>query len=76
MIKEKRCKNKECNKVLPERYKHKYCESCMNKQAHKVKNILGTTFAIGLCVITAGRLGKWRKKIIKNNRKKRRIIYE
>lgn len=55
---EKRCKNKECNKVLPDGYRHKYCESCMNKKAHNAKNILGTTLAIGLFIITAGHFGR------------------
>lgn len=53
----KRCKNKKCNKVLPDEYKHKYCESCMNKQAHTAKNILGTTLGLVLCVITLGHFG-------------------
>lgn len=57
MIIKRRCKNKECNKVLPDGYKHKYCESCMNKQAHSAKKILGATLGIALFVITAGRFG-------------------
>lgn len=32
------CKNKKCNKVLPEECKYKYCEACRNKQAEKAKN--------------------------------------
>lgn len=31
------CKNKKCNKPLPEGYKHKYCEACRNKHAHAAK---------------------------------------
>lgn len=31
---------KENNKILPEGYKGKYCETCMNKKAHGIKNIL------------------------------------
>lgn len=31
------CKNKKCRKVLPEDYKYKYCEACMNKLAYKVR---------------------------------------
>ena len=50
----KRCKNKECNKILPEGYKYKYCESCMNKKAHNARNILGATLGIALAIITAG----------------------
>jgi len=56
----KRCKNKECNKVLPIGYKNQYCESCMNKQAHGVKKFLGGASAVlgvALLVITGGRFG-------------------
>ena len=28
----KYCKNKDCNKPLPDGYKHKYCEACRNKR--------------------------------------------
>lgn len=31
------CKNKNCQKILPEGYKHKYCEACRNQHAHVVK---------------------------------------
>lgn len=32
------CKNKKCRKVLPDGYKHKYCEACRKQNAQKVKN--------------------------------------
>ena len=58
----KRCKNKKCNKVLPDGYKHKYCEACRNEQVHNIKKIgkatLGTVGTAILCVITAGRFKK------------------
>lgn len=34
------CANKNCQKVLPSGYKHRYCEACRNKQAEKVKGAL------------------------------------
>lgn len=34
------CANKNCQKVLPSGYKHRYCEACQNKQAEKVKSAL------------------------------------
>ena len=44
------CKNKKCQKVLPEGYKHRYCEACRNKQAQTVKNVLK---GIGTGAVTA-----------------------
>lgn len=32
------CKNKKCQRPLPEGYKHKYCENCRNEQVKQVKN--------------------------------------
>lgn len=54
---QRRCKNKECNRVLPDDYKYKYCESCMNKNAHKAKNILATTLGVALFIVTLGHFG-------------------
>ena len=34
------CANKNCQKVLPSGYKHRYCEACQNKQAEKVKGVI------------------------------------
>lgn len=58
---ERRCKNKECNKVLPLGYKKKYCESCMNKQAHGIKKILEIASGV-LCAILIIIGGKFEKK--------------
>lgn len=58
----KLCKNKECNKPLPEGYKHSYCESCRNKQAQKIKNVVkktgGTALSLALLVVSAGKIKK------------------
>ncbi|MGN8658471.1 hypothetical protein [Catenibacterium mitsuokai] len=50
------CKIKECQKVLPAGYKHKYCEVCRNKHAETVKNVLkaigaGTATVVSAAVI-------------------------
>lgn len=34
------CKNKKCQKVLPEGYRHRYCEACRNRHAQTAKNVL------------------------------------
>lgn len=39
MKQQKVCKNKNCQKPLPENYKYKYCEACRNKKAGKIKKI-------------------------------------
>lgn len=57
------CKNKKCQKPLPEGYKHKYCEACRNQQAQKAKNTLkgigaglGTAACVAITVVTAGKV--------------------
>ena len=57
------CKNKKCQKPLPKGYKHKYCESCRNKQVQMVKGGLksagaavGTVACITVTVLTAGKI--------------------
>ena len=62
-MKNKKCKNKKCPKILPEGDKHKYCESCRNQQAQKVKNglksvsgIAGTAACFAITIVTAGKI--------------------
>ena len=57
------CKNKKCQKVLPEDYKHRYCEACRNKHAQTAKNILkgigagATTVAsVAVVIVTRGKI--------------------
>lgn len=56
-----KCKNKKCQRPLPEGYKHKYCENCRNEQAEKVKDGLkaGAVMALGtvIFVVTKGKFG-------------------
>ena len=47
------CKNKKCQKVLPDGYKYDYCEACRNQHAQKAKNVLK---GIGTGVATAASL--------------------
>lgn len=53
------CKNKECQKVLPVGYKHKYCEACRNKHAETAKNVLkgaATVASVAVVVVTGGKI--------------------
>lgn len=34
------CKDKQCQKVLPVGYKHRYCEACRNKHAQLAKSVI------------------------------------
>ena len=58
---EKTCKK--CKRILPEGYKHKYCENCRTEKAQKAKNvgkgILGAAAAVGsiaLAIVTKGKI--------------------
>lgn len=60
---ENKCKNKKCQRILPEGYKHKYCENCRNEKAHTAKNVakgvggaLLTVGGIVLTVVTKGNI--------------------
>ena len=63
-MEKKICKNKKCQRFLPEGYKHKYCENCIAKQAGGVKKtlkgavgVVGTIGSIVLFVATKGKHG-------------------
>lgn len=51
-MEQRRCKNKKCQRILPEGYKHKYCENCRNEYAKQFKN--GCKSALGLAVMVGG----------------------
>ena len=59
---EKKCKNKKCQRILPDGYKHKYCEKCRTEQAQKAKNFgkgaLGVAVLIGGTIVTVATRGK------------------
>ena len=57
------CKNKKCQKVLPDDYKYKYCEACRNQQAQTTKTVLtrigtgvGIAASIAVAVITGEKI--------------------
>jgi hypothetical protein len=56
---EKKCKNKKCQRPLPEGYKHKYCENCRNVQVKRIKDagkaVAGVAF-IALTIVTKGKI--------------------
>ena len=62
---EKKCKNKKCQRILPEGYKHKYCDISRIVQKKKIKTTLkgfgGTVLGIGLFVVSAGKFGGGKK---------------
>lgn len=57
---------KKCKKPLPEGYKRKKCESCINSQVQGVKNGLkaavGATGAVGSVVVVVATKGKFNPK--------------
>ncbi len=56
-VKVKICKNKKCQKVLPDGYKHKYCEACRNKHAGTAREVLkgiGAVVAGGVILVLKG----------------------
>ncbi len=62
-VKVNRCKGKNCGKILPQGYEHRYCEACRTSHAERVKNGLkaagGVTMsALGVAVMiaSAGRI--------------------
>lgn len=59
---ENKCKNKNCQRILPKGYKYKYCENCRNEKANNAKKVAKGVGAVGgfvggivLAVITKGK---------------------
>ena len=57
-MEQKICKNKKCQRILPEGYKHKYCENCMGKRAREAKNVMKGVTALGSVVLLIVARGK------------------
>lgn len=59
---EKKCKNKKCQRPLPEGYKHKYCENCRNEHVKRIKDTgkaaLGVVVLVGSTALTIATKGK------------------
>lgn len=47
-----KCKNKKCQRPLPEGYKHRYCENCRNEHTKLIKDT-GKAVA-GVAVVVVG----------------------
>lgn len=57
------CKNKNCQKILPIGYKHRYCEACRNQHVQKMKkglkvirNGAATVLSVAVVVVTSGKI--------------------
>jgi hypothetical protein len=46
MMEVKRCRNPKCQKVLPEGYRHKYCEHCRTEHASQLKLLCAPVLSI------------------------------
>lgn len=61
-MEQRKCKNKKCQRPLPDGYKHKYCENCRNEQAKHFKDAckvaLGVAVMIGGTAVTIATKGK------------------
>ena len=56
---EKKCKNKKCQRPLPEGYKHRYCENCRNERTKRIKDagkMAGGLAVVALTIITNGKI--------------------
>ncbi len=59
-MEQKKCKK--CQRTLPESYKHKYCQNCLNEKAKHFKDaskgILGALVMVGGTVVAIATKGK------------------
>ena len=57
----RKCKNKKCQRLLPEGYKYRYCENCRNEHAEKVRDGIkvgvGFVASAALFVVSKGKFG-------------------
>lgn len=59
MMELRKCKNKKCQRPLPEEYKHKYCENCRNEQVKRIKDAgkaVAGVAVFALTIVTKGRI--------------------
>lgn len=54
---EKKCKNKKCQRSLPNGYKHKHCENCRNRQVKGIKDIAKKTLGVMVSIGGAVAIG-------------------
>lgn len=50
---ERKCKNKKCQKYLPEGYKYKCCESCRNERIKNLKEKGKIVLGVAITSVTA-----------------------
>lgn len=55
-MEQKKCKNKKCKRILPEGYKHQYCEHCRNEYARAAKGVCKVALGAVALVITKGKI--------------------
>lgn len=74
---QKLCKNKKCQRPLPEGYKYKYCEHCRSERAQQIKRAgkaaLGVVVMVGGTAVTVLRF--LYKGIIINHNKNRANLH-
>jgi hypothetical protein len=67
MMEIRKCKNKKCQRPLPEEYKHKHCENCRNEQVKQIKDsakaIVGVVVLVGGPALAAVTKGKFKPKV-------------
>ncbi len=51
MMEIKKCKNKKCQRPLPEGYKHKYCENCRNEHIKRIKDAGKAVVGVAIFVV-------------------------
>ena len=58
-----KCKNKKCQRPLPEGYKHKYCENCRNQHVKHFKDAGKTVLScaafvgsVAIAIVTKGKI--------------------
>lgn len=49
----RKCKNKKCQKCLPEGYKHRYCENCRNEHIKQIKDAGTGIASVAICTVLA-----------------------
>jgi len=59
----KKCKNKKCQRILPEGYERNYCENCRNERIKRIKttgkSLLGVVAFVGttaLAIVSKGKI--------------------
>jgi len=66
MMENRKCKNKKCQRPLPDGYKYKYCENCRNEKVKRIKDtgkaVAGVAIFIGGTALTIITNGKFKSK--------------